>query len=146
MAKPLQPTGALEAAYGEMLSLCDGLEAIADALPEHIDARPCHRIAAELEPALLRLQQAETNELFPLLALRSDAGAIARRHKTHIADGAAAAEVTDALNGLLRGEPRPAPDALGYLLRAFFEGMRRHIAAETEWLRLGRTSKGKSLN
>ncbi|MCW5719633.1 MAG: hemerythrin domain-containing protein [Devosia sp.] len=151
MAKPSRLTGALEAAYRDILTLCDGLEAIADALPEHIDARPCYEIAEHLEATLQRLQQAEVDELFPLLLLRSDPGAIARRQKAHIADAAAASEVADALNGLLRGDRRPTPDALGYLLRAFFDGMRRHVATETEWLHLGTQAlgappPGKTLN
>lgn len=136
MAKPSPLTGALELAYRDMLTLCEGLEAIADALPDHIEARPCHEIAAELEPALARLQQAEVEALFPLLLVRSGPEVIARRQTAHIADAAAASEVADALSGLLRGESRPTPDALGYLLRAFFDGMRRHIATEAEWLRL----------
>jgi hypothetical protein len=44
--------------------------------------------------------------------------------------------VSDALRALMRGEARPSADALGYLLRAFFDSMRRHVATESEWLRL----------
>lgn len=135
MAKPSPPMGALHAAYQEMLAICDGLEALADALPGRVDAALCHRLIEGLEPSLKTLQTAEAARLFPLLLI-SDPDAVERRQKAQRADTAAAAEVSDALRALMRGEARPSADALGYLLRAFFDSMRRHVATESEWLRL----------
>lgn len=135
MAMPWADRGALNAAYDDMLALCEGLETLADALPGRIDAALCNRLIAQLEPALKKLQAAERDLLFPLL-FASGPEAVERRETAHAIDAAAAAEVADALRALMRGEARPSPDALGYLLRSFFDSMRRHVATEREWLRL----------
>lgn len=135
MAMPWADRGALNAAYDDMLALCEGLETLADALPGRIDAALCNRLIEQLEPALKKLQAAERDLLFPLL-FASGPEAVERRETAHAIDAAAAAEVADALRALMRGEARPSPDALGYLLRSFFDSMRRHVATEREWLRL----------
>jgi|SRR5690606_7656530 hypothetical protein len=142
MAEPSPIWGALDAAYEEMLALCDGLEAVADALPGPLDTALCQRLMARLVPALNTLQEHEARAMFETV-LSSDIEAVRRRLKAHLADSAAAAEVTDALRALLGGETRPSPDALGYLLRAFFDTMRRHVATEREWLRLLAAQSGK---
>ena len=131
-----RPVGPLEAAYVEQLALCEDLEAVADTLPHPFDPARLADIAHRTEAVLERLQTAERTELFPLLLLRGDRGAVERREKAHNADAAAAAEVAEALSAQLRGTVHLSPDAQGYLLRSYFEGIRRHIEAEAEWLRL----------
>jgi hypothetical protein len=144
MAMPGADRGALNAAYDDMLALCEGLETLADALPGRIDAALCHHLIERLEPSLKKLQAAERVLLFPLLASAPEA--VERRGTAHAIDAAAAAEVADALRAMMRGEARPSPDALGYLLRSFFDSMRRHVATEREWLRLFAPPQGRIAN
>ncbi len=52
----------------------------------------------------------------------------------HCEDECFAEELTEALNALGSGNPDVNIEAIGYMLRGFFEAMRRHIAFESEML------------
>jgi hypothetical protein len=52
----------------------------------------------------------------------------------HCEDECFAEELTEALNALGTGNPDVNIEAIGYMLRGFFEAMRRHIAFESEML------------
>ncbi|WP_051630881.1 hemerythrin domain-containing protein [Afifella pfennigii] len=115
--------------------LCDLLEAIADALPNQVLLDAADAAATTLRtyfPAHLKL---ENDILFPALtapcrADRSVREAIALARSEHDADEASALELAEALaNRDEEGRYREA-EALGYLLRSFFEQQRRHIAWE----------------
>ena len=62
------------------------------------------------------------------------AGAASVRRLTieHIEDECAAQDITDILLALGHGGPVDNPEALGFMLRALFEALRRHIAFELE--------------
>jgi len=127
------PCGGLEQRHGVKLGLCDRLEAIADSLPDRIDRHACLAIAAELLPAMREAQGYEEGLLFPVFALSPRAGSsIGRLRTQHVEDEAAAEELTEVLLKLGHGAPADNPEALGFMLRAFFEAMRRHIAFERE--------------
>ena len=74
--------------------------------------------------------------------MRSSAGAVtppvsvARLRREHLSDMATAGEVTDALRGVASSSSPLSPDAVGYLLRSFFDSMRRHVYGELELIQL----------
>lgn len=113
------------------LALCQRLEAIADSLPDGLDRHACMAIAAELLPAMRQAQDYEEHRLFPVVLAAGVGGALLQRLRTqHVEDEASAEELTEALLGLGRGSPVANAEALGFMLRAFFEALRRHIAFE----------------
>lgn len=139
MTRPNAQLAALENSYGEMLALCDALETVADSLPHAINPRICRTLAGAIEPLMARIHQLEEDALFPLMAASQTpdlSNALTRLRAQHIADGSAAAEVSEGLHALAAQTPQLSPDATGYLLRSFFEGMRRHIPAAREFLAL----------
>ena len=119
------------------LDLCSELEAIADALPGHVDRRKCLIVASTLVPLLRQSHVYEEECVFPAFAGhgrdRDARRQTIRRLKTeHVEDECAAQDLTDVLFAIGHGAPIDNPEALGFMLRAFFEGMRRHIAFERE--------------
>ena len=114
--------------------LCDLLEAIADALPGAVDLATAEAAAFFLRTHYPAHFAAEDAVLFPALlgglgrgsALAS---AVEQARAEHEVDLEAAREIADCLDDLARGE-RISPDAVGYMLRGFFEAQRRHISWE----------------
>ena len=117
--------------------LCDELEAIADALPDRVDRRKCLIVAASL-PALLEQGHAyEEKYVFPAFQRNGDsrqtrAMTVRRLKVEHMEDEASAHDLAEVLEEIGAGFPVKNPEALGFMLRAFFEAMRRHIAFERE--------------
>lgn len=124
-------------AHEEKLRLCESLEALADALPSRVDRLACLRVANMLVPRLRDSHRYEEDIVFPAFEKGSaDAAAGAtsvRRLRTeHVEDECAAQDITDALLAIGHGGPVDNPEALGFMLRGFFETLRRHIAFERE--------------
>lgn len=126
----------LQRAHAEQLALCDTLEEIADSLPANIDAEKCLDAAKSLNPLIKGVHSYEETVLFPWLesttaiqpALRET---LHRLKFEHCEDACFAEELTDTLMRLGRRE-RVNMEATGYMLRGFFESLRRHIAFERE--------------
>lgn len=128
----------LNAAYREQLELCDRLEEIADSLPTQFDRQRCIEAATTLGPMIRNQHRREEQVLFPWIALRNGVDkpletTLARLTSEHFEDECFAEELADTLQRLGAGEPVNT-EALGYMLRGFFEGMRRHIAFEQDHL------------
>lgn len=128
----------LNAAYREQLALCDALEDIADSLPASVNRQQCIYAAKALGPAIRYQHLCEETVLFPWLSKRAGAGAsledtLSRLKYEHFEDECFAEELTDALLKLGAGQPVNM-EAIGYMLRGFFEGLRRHIAFERDHL------------
>lgn len=119
----------------DLLSLCDELESIADSLPSRVDRQVCLQLARAIQPLMNRAHDLEENQLFPQLArhthltLRAE-DALATLSHDHDTDAYLSEELSEALLELGRGDSDREPEAVGYLLRGFFEGLRRHIAIE----------------
>jgi hypothetical protein len=118
------------------LDLCAALEEIADALPGRVDRLKCLTIASELVPLLRQSHSFEETVVFPAFLQSGNAGAragsVERLQAEHVEDDCAALDLTDMLLAIGHGGAIDNPEALGFMLRAFFESVRRHIAFERE--------------
>ncbi|NRP72719.1 hypothetical protein ILFOPFJJ_03618 [Ensifer psoraleae] len=130
----MQRSRMLEKGSDALLELCDRLEAIADALPNAINVTRYEQIADTLVPTLGSLHELEEQVLFSQLLARTDGrdvtALIERLREEHQHDERAAADVAEVLRELLHGRCRLSWDAIGYMLRALFESLRRHVATE----------------
>lgn len=116
--------------------LCDSLERIADNLPDNVDAQEALHVARGIYATVKRSHEFEEKALFPLLLddgpREETCKTIQRLHAEHWEDESFAFEVQDALTDFVRNPGEGNAEALGYMLRGFFEGMRRHLAFECE--------------
>jgi len=131
------PLDSLNRCYDALLALCDRLELVADSLPDHVRPGDCAFLAHEVVEVLARTHDEEEQALLPLLSAspRPEVRQMAERlRREHRIDSNAVFEVQAALLELAAGRPHQEPEALGYLLRAFFETVRRHVRAEQDLL------------
>jgi hypothetical protein len=125
-------------AHDFKLGLCAAMEAIADALPSAVDRLECLRIANQLVPLLRESHRYEEEMVFPAFErvdgpVRSARAVSVRRLRAeHVEDECAAQDLTEILFEIGHGATIDNPEALGFMLRAFFEALRRHIAFERE--------------
>lgn len=122
-----------------LLLLCDLLESIADRLPHDLDQAECLILGRALAPMLQRIHAHEETVLFPALlgwagVLPEIAATIDRLRIEHQVDGCYAEDVEDMLRSYGESRPSVAPDAAGFMLRGFFESLRRHVAFERQLL------------
>ncbi len=123
----------MEERHAAKLEICDTLEAIADSLPAGVDRHRCLVMAALLLPTLREAHAYEEQTIFPVFARREDrAGSVRRLCAEHVEDESLAEELTETLLHVGHGGEIANPEALGFMLRALFEAMRRHIAFERE--------------
>jgi len=125
-------------ARDEQLRLCTELETIADSLPANINRQKCIYAAKELGPLIKGIHHYETEVLFP--ALESETPGVPELQKTlerlkleHFEDECFAEELTERLLLLASGRSDVNMEATGYMLRGFFEAVRRHIAFEQDY-------------
>ena len=115
------------------LELCDMLESIADSLPGRIDRHLCLRLGAGMLPLLRGAHAYEEEVLFPAFLARGGGDESLRRLRAeHVEDESLAEELTETLLRIGHGGDAANPEALGFMLRAFFETTRRHVAFERE--------------
>lgn len=127
------------ASHRRQLALCAELEGIADSLPDRVDTQRCLHLARALCPIVMEAQALEERVLFSRFGdlepfLPDLAASIERLRWEHFEDLCFGEEIRDALYDLGRGEAGIGGDTLGYMLRGFFEGLRRHVAFEREVL------------
>lgn len=127
----------LVATHRDQLALCKTLETIADSLPADIDRCTCINAARALGPLITRAHELEEDVIFPAIESRADKHVgmdrmIERLKYEHMEDVCFSEELHDALMAYGKGDDRPSPEAFGYMLRGFFESLRRHIAFEQE--------------
>ncbi len=119
--------------------VCDELEALADRLPDSVDSQSCLRTAQQILPIVKTAHDFEDNILFPMLEaqipyLMEMKGTIERLRFEHWGDQEFAEDVRHALREFVRKREKANIDSLAWMLRGFFEGMRRHIAFDREYL------------
>lgn len=131
------PCRDISEAHHRKLDMCDVMEAIADALPS-VDRLQCLQLANQLVPLLRDAHRYEEEVVFPVFEQAGGLGRLARiasvrRLKSeHVEDECAAQDLTELLLEIGHGGSIANPEALGFMLRAFFDTMRRHIAFERE--------------
>lgn len=130
------PAALMRRAHLEKLQLCDALERIADTLPR-VDCLACLAAANAIVPLLRNIHQYEETVIFPAYeaALTSSDANLAstrRLRAEHVEDECFAGEVTEILLAIGHGEKVDNAEAVGFMLRGFFESLRRHIAFERE--------------
>jgi hypothetical protein len=117
--------------HRRILEMCDALEAIADDLPSRVDRLRCLTLASNLMPHLREAWRFEEEAVFPAFARIAGAEhVVARLRAEHFEDGCAAEDLTEALLAHGHGRPIESAEAFGYMLRALFGSMRRHVAFE----------------
>ncbi len=127
------PGAVMKRAHGEKLRLCDALEKIADALPA-ADRLNCIGVANTIVPLLRNIHEYEETVIFPTYeaALSGREASTRRLRAEHVEDECFAGEVTEILLAIGHGETVENAEATGFMLRGFFESLRRHIAFERE--------------
>ena len=125
--------------HARQIALCEDLETIADGLPGNVNRQLCLHLARVVCPTIAAAHEVEERVLFPTVQTLSAAlpdldATIERLRWEHFEDMCFAEELHDALLSIGRGEPKMTADAAGYMLRGFFEGVRRHVAFEREML------------
>jgi len=119
------------------LVLCDGLETIADTLPNDVDYRLISLASEVLKKAISQHNRLEEEALFPILLgrLNEDShlrSAFKQLHQEHETDGEHALEIADELDRIVINRRVENPEMLGYMLRGFFDALRRHINWENQ--------------
>jgi hemerythrin-like domain-containing protein len=125
----------VEINHRALLGLCDMLESIADRLPGNLDRDECLVLARSLSAMVHRIQNHEEAVLFPALLqwhalLPEMAQTIDRLRVEHQVDICYAEDVEDMLRSYGESRPSVGADAAGFMLRGFFEALRRHVAFE----------------
>ncbi|ESZ66675.1 hypothetical protein X727_26950 [Mesorhizobium sp. L103C119B0] len=126
----------MKRAHLEKLQLCDALERIADTLPR-VDSLACLAAANAIVPLLRNIHQYEETVIFPayeaaLTGRDANLASTRRLRAEHVEDECFAGEVTEILLAIGHGETVENAEAVGFMLRGFFESLRRHIAFERE--------------
>lgn len=133
----LVPCVEMTNAHHSKLRLCEALEEIADRLPGAIDRFRCLEIASSLVPLMRRCHEYEEEVVYPAFAT-AQAGApatvatVRRLKMEHVEDECAAQDLSEVLLAIGHGDPIENPEAVGFMLRAFFEAVRRHVAFERD--------------
>lgn len=117
--------------------LCDQLENVADTLPARAEIQTLLHLARVICPIVNRAHSFEETVLFPaVLKIEGRAhplsGTLERLRFEHLEDESFAAELAEALLSFALDDRKISAETLAYMLRGFFEGVRRHIAFEKE--------------
>ncbi len=120
-------------------SICDMLEEIADSLPGHIDQNKCVCAAMALTHRVKVHHHVEEAILFPRIIARAPGDCVlhsvfSRLEGEHRTDEGHCDEAIELLTQISSGTIPPNVEAAGYLLRGLFEGLRRHIAFENDYV------------
>ncbi len=129
------PIAILERDQDEYLKLCHALEEVADALPGNVDFIKAEAAVLLLRDGFANHVSAQEEVLFPALRRRAAPGdridvLLGQAEYEHAVDQGLAVEVSEALASLIDQRHTANPEMVGYLLRCFFEGYRRHAAWE----------------
>ena len=132
--------GNIDVGHGEQIGLCQTLERIADALPNDIDPSLCRAAAVSVYKVMTHVIQVEREVLAAEIAERGArrivdlTATLERLARENEEDLSHAEELQETLNELGNGGRTISADAIGYMLRGFFEARRRRIALEREIL------------
>ncbi|NOZ33276.1 MAG: hemerythrin domain-containing protein [Alphaproteobacteria bacterium] len=135
----------LERTHAEQAALCDQLEKIADDLPDQLDRQVCLHLSRAISSLLQRGHRAEEDLIFAVLvpatpgsanrigsdlALNDLGATLDQLRLEHFSDQCFAEELGEALLAAGTDQLVISPNAMSYMLRGFFEGVRRHLVFE----------------
>ena len=131
MSPSIGSSAELRQAFNSQIGLCDELEQLADALPK-CDRQQCLRVARLIRPLVTQSHKVEKAIVFPQLVARLAEGSalVEAIRIDHLEDEYFADEVADHLLLMGLGHAGLEPEAVGYMLRAFFDSVRRRIRHE----------------
>ena len=126
----------LRASYQLQCGLCARLERIADGLPVSASRTDLVVSAHALAPMLQQAHLLEEETLLlPMRRHQDNLAETARQLESeHLEDQSFAEEIAEALLDYLSDGSGRHAESLGYMLRGFFQGVRRHIAFEQDYL------------
>jgi|JI10StandDraft_1071094.scaffolds.fasta_scaffold08038_4 hemerythrin-like domain-containing protein len=118
---------------------CDRLETIADLLPDGVDSRDCLLMAQNIVPLVKRAHEFEEGQVYPLLLSQPGISpqmkeTLERLRFEHLGDEEFASDLCLSLRQFVTARENCNVESLAWMLRGFFEGLRRHIAFEREHL------------
>ena len=116
-------------------ALCRDLEKIADALPGSLNAEIGLKVAQNILPIINLAHQFEEQKIYPMFTKARSNGVelsadIERLKSEHWIDEDFGEEIGLALNDYIAHQSPMKAETLSWMLRGFFESMRRHIAFE----------------
>ena len=116
-------------------ALCQDLERIADGLPASIDVQTSLVIAGNIVPIISSAHRFEEDHIYPIFLNAARNGAtmkieIDRLISEHWIDADLGEEISLALKDYVSSQNPVKAETLSWMLRGFFESMRRHIAFE----------------
>ncbi|MGL4404620.1 MAG: hemerythrin domain-containing protein [Notoacmeibacter sp.] len=129
----------LKQILNEMDWFCNRLEATADLLPNDIDAQDCLLLAQNVVPLVRNAHAFEEGTVFPALLANPLAPAnikssVERLRYEHAGDEYFADDLCLSLRQFVTDPKSANIESLTWMLRGFFEGLRRHVAFEREFI------------
>ena len=117
--------------------LCFKLEELADNLPNDVDVQRCILLARTILPVLTQAHNFEETIIFPILRKRHDEDhpivvTLNRLKFEHWEDESFGEELRECMLKFAAGQGEDCVSVLSYMLRGFFEGLRRHLAFERD--------------
>jgi len=114
---------------------CDRLETVADLLPDGVDPRDCLLLAQNIVPLVKRAHHFEEDTVFPMLLADGNVpvelkDSLDRLKFEHLGDEEFANDLCLSLREFATNRPQANVESLAWMLRGFFEGLRRHVAFE----------------
>src|SRR5665213_574832 len=113
-------------------SLCDRLEHLADSLPDALNVQESLYVAQSLLPTVVMAHRFEEDKVFPLLRKATLPSTIDRLGFEHMGDEEYANDIILALRAYVPERRSANAETLAWMMRGFFEALRRHIAFERE--------------
>lgn len=125
--------------HKKQLDLCARLETLADSLPNNIDSQECLSLSWQIYPIVREAHRFEEETFFPILFLsKQDKSSVSesleRLKFEHWEDESSAEDISISLRQMISDPAKANVEKVSYQLRGFFEGLRRHIAFETDHL------------
>ena len=121
----------------EQARFCDRLETMADLLPDGVNDRDCLLMAQNIVPLVKRAHEFEEQTVYPLLVATPDMtpellATLERLRFEHLGDEEFAGDLCVSLRQFVTDRERCNVESLAWMLRGFFESLRRHVAFERE--------------
>jgi hypothetical protein len=123
----------------EKIDACGQLEQIANSLPNHVDIDQCAKLFEQLPDLLGLCDDINQRVIFPLLLRHQSHSYFTHSTAERLVDERLmnqvyALEVSELLAQLAKAESIQNVEASGYLLRSFFETVRRSCAFDLEYI------------